>query len=96
MAIERDHRAAERLYELRDARGLSPEQLTHELYRAGLEPVCGSTIRRIERIGAIPQHRTKHALATYFGLEVRDIWRPKRRKRKPHTAKTVSAPRVVA
>lgn len=72
--VERDLAAAARLRELRENRGLSPEQLPYFMARAGVEPVSGKTIRRIEGKGAIPQVRVKFALASFFGVTVSTIW----------------------
>lgn len=72
--VLRDFLAAELLRELRENRGLSPEQMPHALLRAGCMPVSGSSIRRIERKGAVPQVRVKFALAKFFGREVSEIW----------------------
>lgn len=53
--------------------------MPHALLRAGLEPVSGPTIRRVEAHGAIPQVRHRFALAMFFEREVSDVWRPRRR-----------------
>ena len=79
--IQRDHRAGALLKELRENRGLSPEQLSHAIYGAGLGTISGQTIRRTEDKGAIPQVRNRFALAQFFDREVVDIWQPKRQVR---------------
>lgn len=79
--VPRDHLAGELLRELRENRGLSPEQMPHAMLRLGIEPVSGQTIRRIERVGAVPQVRVKFALAQFFDREVKEIWMARRRQR---------------
>ena len=81
MAVSRDLPAAELLQELREAKGLSPEQMPFAMLRAGVEPVSGQTIRRIERIGAVPQVRVKFALAEFFERDIKEIWTVRRRAR---------------
>lgn len=77
--VPRDKDAGRLIYELREARGLSPEQMPFAMLAAGLEPVSGKTIRRIEDLGVIPQVRVKFALAEFFEREIKDIWRTRRR-----------------
>jgi transcriptional regulator with XRE-family HTH domain len=77
--VPRDLTAGLVLRELRENRGLSPEQMPFAMLRAGLEPVSGKTIRRIER-GAIPQVRVKFALAQFYGRDVSAIWIVRRQR----------------
>jgi len=78
--VPRDKAAGALLRELRENRGLSPEQMPHALLAAGFEPVSGPTIRRIEREGMIPHIRNRFALAQFFGREVTELWRPRRQR----------------
>lgn len=75
---QRDTLAGQLLRELRENRGLSPEQMPYALHRAGFQPVSGPTVRRIEREGMVPHIATRFALAQFFGREVTDVWRPSR------------------
>jgi DNA-binding XRE family transcriptional regulator len=60
--------------ELRIERGLSPEDLSHEILRAGYGSVSGRTIRRIERRGVVPSVRVQFAVARFFDRPVISIW----------------------
>lgn len=82
-----DHFAAQRLREMREDRGLSPEQLASELRRAARSAPWGErgcvdahTIRRIERHGHVPGPRVQFVLANFFGCPMRDIWVPSRQR----------------
>jgi transcriptional regulator with XRE-family HTH domain len=63
--------AGQELRQLRLNRGLSPEQLAHQL--SPTEKVSGRTIRRIEE-GKRPTVRTMFNLAQFFDCEVTDLW----------------------
>ena len=79
MLGNRDNAAAALLRELREERGLSPEQVPFEMYRAGIDRrfiPSARTIRRIEIEGVVPQIRFKFGLATFYGREVSGLWRP--------------------
>jgi DNA-binding XRE family transcriptional regulator len=67
-------RAGRLIYELRTERGLSPEDLSHAILRAGFGSVSGRTIRRIERRGVVPRVRVQFALARFFDRPVTSIW----------------------
>lgn len=56
------------LREMRINRGLTPEAL------GAVAQVSGRTIRRIED-GHLPTVRVMFALASYFEMEVGDLWR---------------------
>jgi DNA-binding XRE family transcriptional regulator len=60
--------------ELRIERGLSPEDLSHEILKAGHGSVSGRTVRRIERRGVVPSVRVQFALARFFERPVTSIW----------------------
>src|SRR5688572_5738204 len=74
----RDKRAGQLLKEWRLDKGLSPEQLSWELYAQGLGTVSGRQIRRIENTGVVPTPRVMFMLATYFDTTPRSVWRPQR------------------
>lgn len=64
----RDLREAGRfIFEERRERGLTPEELGAKIQ------ISGRTIRRIED-GARPTVRTMFALASYFEVQVKDLW----------------------
>lgn len=82
-----DTQAAARLVELREARGLSPEDLAREIAemakrlgpgwtRGAVDPY---TIRRIEKKGFVPGTRVSFVIATYFEVDRREIWKPGQR-----------------
>jgi DNA-binding XRE family transcriptional regulator len=53
---------------------MSPEQLG---WSTG---VSGHTIRRIERLGAVPTPRVQYALAKFFDLRPTELWQIDRRR----------------
>lgn len=85
-----DHVASNRLIELRENRGLSPERLARLINeRAEAEgwevgAVHESTIRRIEGNprknvpGVVPSIRVQVVIALFFGIDRQEIWRPGR------------------
>lgn len=86
---KQDRRAADYLRELRESRGLSPQQLASAITRiatktADAHPytVSTRTIYRIEEEWAVPGPRIKFALAEFFGVPMADIWRPVRSRQK--------------
>lgn len=88
-----DIHAAERIVEMREARGLSPESLADDISRHALTngwgvrgSVNAHTIRRIERKGHVPGPSVAFVIASYFETVPHDIWRAGNRR----------APRVAA
>lgn len=85
-----DHRAADRVRELREDAGLSVEGLANAIKRkakaegwlapGGLGAIDPFTLRRIERSGHCPSERKRLVIALYFGLTPRDIWIPANRR----------------
>ena len=75
MACHRDRHAGRHVRELREDRGLTPEQLSYEISKQYPDyPVSGRTIRRVEREGAIPTVRVKFGIARAFGKVPSEIW----------------------
>jgi transcriptional regulator with XRE-family HTH domain len=64
--------------ELRIERGLSPEDLSHEILKAGHGSVSGRTVRRIERRGVVPSVRVQVALARHFDVPASELLAPVR------------------
>lgn len=91
-----DTGAADRLAELMEGHGYTPESLALEIRleveiaaKAGESPRWGklgtvdaSTIRRILDEGHVPGPRVKTVLARFFDRSMGDIWRPTARQRK--------------
>lgn len=91
-----DTGAADRLAELMEGHGWTPESLaleirlevelatkTNQLPRWGkLGTVDASTIRRILDHGHVPGPRVKSVLARFFDRGMGEIWRPTARQRK--------------
>lgn len=82
-----DHRAAARLVEERELRGLSPEGLSLAIKRASRNAPWGErgavdahTIRRIERDGHVPSERIRFVIASFFGHLPHEIWEPRNRR----------------
>lgn len=80
-----DHAAAQRIREMREARGYSPEALSAAIKEAGKDAPWGDrgavdahTIRRIERSGHVPGPRVQFVLANYFDLTPHELWLPQR------------------
>lgn len=90
----RDKMAGSLLQELREAQGLSREQLPHAMLVAGVprdKIPSTKTIYNVERRGQIPRVRIMFGLAQFYGRDVHAIWpvqsRPPLRKRtKPEAA----------
>lgn len=68
----RDQVAAGLLTELREARYLSPEALSHAMFLAGHGYVAGRTIRNIESGHVVPTLRIRGTIEGFFGVTV---WR---------------------
>lgn len=78
-----DHYAAQRLKDLREEAGLSPEALSTAIRIAADDAPWGDrgavdahTIRRIERRGHVPGPRVQFVLSHFFGMPMREIWAP--------------------
>lgn len=79
--MHRDEKAGKLVRELREARGLSPEAMAAEMFRApGIRAVGSRTIRRIED-GNVPIIAIQFALAAFLERDLRDIWKPRARVR---------------
>jgi DNA-binding XRE family transcriptional regulator len=79
-----DHAAAQRIREMREAQGYSPESLAAAIKAAAADAPWGErgavdahTIRRIEKHGHVPGPRVQFVLANYFGLTVHELWEPR-------------------
>lgn len=73
--MNRDLYAAQRITELREDMGLSPEALSYAVHRESPRtPVSGRTIRRIEATGRIPTPRVKYGIAMALGLKPSELW----------------------
>lgn len=71
------------LQELREARGLSPEQVPHAMQRQRIDRrniPSGRTIRRAEETGRMPHVRFAFGLAQFYGVEVRQLWPAEERR----------------
>lgn len=80
VSVSRDRHAARRIQELRIDRGWTPEALSYEISKKlPSYPVSSRTIRRIERVGAIPTVRVMFGIAQVFGLQPSDLWRVRER-----------------
>lgn len=82
-----DIHAAERIREMREARGMSPEALASDITRRAMSEGWGTrgtvnahTIRRIEAQGHVPGPRVAFVLASYFGLAPHQVWEPANRR----------------
>lgn len=82
-----DHYAAQRVRDMREERGLSPEALSREISSMAASAGWGTrgsvdahTIRRIERRGHVPGPRIAFVLASYFGLKPHELWVPANRR----------------
>lgn len=76
-----DTYASQKLRELREEQGLSPEALAAQIAAQSLNQGWGGrgtvdahTIRRVERYGHVPSTRVRFVLASYFGLRPSSIW----------------------
>ena len=79
-----DHAAAQRIREMREARGYSPEALAAAIRDAAQDAPWGDrgavdahTIRRIEKTGHVPGPRIQFVLASFFGLVPHELWLPR-------------------
>lgn len=80
-----DHAAAQRIREMREAQGFSPEALSDAIRAAAKDAPWGDrgavdahTIRRIEKHGYVPGARVKFVLARFFGMTPHELWQPSR------------------
>jgi len=80
-----DHAAAQRIRELREIRGFSPEALAAAIKDASKNAPWGErgavdahTIRRIEKHGHVPGPRVQFVLARFFDLTPHELWQPRR------------------
>lgn len=78
-----DFAAAQRIKEMREAQGFSPEALAAAVREASqTEPwgergaVDAHTVRRIERSGHVPGERVRFVLARFFGMTPHELWLP--------------------
>ena len=65
------------LTELREDRGLSPEEVPHAMLRARIDRrniPSGRTIRRAEATGRMPYIRYALGLAQFYGVDVHQLW----------------------
>lgn len=65
------------LQELREGRGLSPEDVPHAMLRAKIDRrniPSSRTIRRVEATGRMPQIRHAFGLAQFYGVELAQFW----------------------
>lgn len=65
------------LQELREERGLSPDEVPHAMLRAKIDRrniPSGRTIRRAEDTGRMPQIRYAFGLAQFYGVPVSQLW----------------------
>lgn len=65
------------LRELREAQGLSPEEVPHAMLRAKIDRrsiPSGRTIRRCEATGRMPHVRYAFGLAQFYGVEIAQLW----------------------
>lgn len=77
--IRPDVRAARLLIELREAKGLSREEVPHAMAVAGVKRgriPSVKTIWRIEELGHVPIIGTKFALAEFYERPLHSIWPP--------------------
>lgn len=80
-----DFAAAQRIREMREARGYSPEALASAIREASKDAPWGDrgavdahTIRRIERSGHVPGPRVQFVLSQFFGFAApHELWLPR-------------------
>lgn len=80
--------AAEKLCNLREAKGLSQEALANAIRQFAKDndwyktygAVDAFTIRRIERDGHCPSERVRFVIATFFGTTPGKLWKPINRR----------------
>jgi transcriptional regulator with XRE-family HTH domain len=83
MSVLRDTDAAAVLRDLREARGLSPEEVPHKMRMIGIDNrniPSSRTIRRVEAVGIIPQVRYRFGLAEFYGQPITSIWASARKR----------------
>jgi ribosome-binding protein aMBF1 (putative translation factor) len=80
-----DFAAAQRIREMRESQGLSPEALAAAVKEAAETAPWGNrgavdahTIRRIEKTGHVPGPRVQFVIANFFGVVLHDLWEPRR------------------
>lgn len=69
--------AGQLLKELREAQGLSREQLPHAMLRAGVRRdciPCVKTVYNVEERGQVPRVRLKFGFAQFYERDVAGIW----------------------
>lgn len=62
---------------MREAKGLSPEEVPHAMLRARIDRrsiPSGRTIRRIEATGRMPHIRYAFGLAQFYGVDLAQLW----------------------
>lgn len=65
------------LTELRESRGLSPEEVPHAMLRAGIDHryiPSGRTIRRVEATGRKPHVRYAFGIAQFYEVDLKQLW----------------------
>ncbi|MHB1950192.1 MAG: helix-turn-helix domain-containing protein [Acidiferrobacteraceae bacterium] len=65
------------LRELREDRGLSPEEVPHAMLRAGIERrsiPSARTVRRCEHTGRMPHVRYAFGIAQFYGVPMAQLW----------------------
>lgn len=65
------------LRELREAKGLSPEEIPHAMLRVGIDRrsiPSGRTIRRAELTGRMPHVRYAFGIAQFYEVGVAQLW----------------------
>lgn len=79
-----DHAAAQRIREMREAQGYSPEALANAIKTASANAPWGDrgavdahTIRRIEKHGHVPGPRIQFVLSSFFDLTPHELWVPR-------------------
>lgn len=73
------------LRELREAKGLSPEEVPHAMLRSGVDRrsiPSGRTIRRAEDTGTVPHVRYRFGMAHFYGVEYAQLWPAKVTRRR--------------
>lgn len=68
---------AKLLQELRESKGLSPEQVPYAMLSAKIDRDAipsSRTIRRVEETGRKPQVRYAFGLAHFYGVDMHHLW----------------------
>lgn len=88
-----DFAAAQRIREMREAQGYSPEALAAAIRDAAQTAPWGDrgavdahTVRRIEREGHVPGPRVMFVLARFFDLTPHELWLPRSSRSKAEAA----------